>query len=188
MAESRRVKMTKRLIREAFLELLQMNPAGKITITEVCEAADVNRSTFYAYYESVYDLLKEIENDVLQRIPKPEKDFTPETQKEFIDLLVPFFEYIKKHGKTFSVLISSSNDSGFNSRLAQMLFEAMLNRDIINHSFYAKLGYVFSINGAIGMLKEWIDNDFPISSERFAKIAFEMSHKTNEVAYIQLNK
>lgn len=47
MKESRKTLMTKKVFRKVLLELLQSKPLSKITITEICEKADLNRSTFY---------------------------------------------------------------------------------------------------------------------------------------------
>ena len=47
MAENRRVRMTKAMIREAYIDFIVENPDEKPSVTEVCERADVNRSTFY---------------------------------------------------------------------------------------------------------------------------------------------
>ncbi len=58
------------MFREVLLELLQSKPLSKITITEICEKADLNRSTFYAHYVEVRDLLHEIENEMISNIPK----------------------------------------------------------------------------------------------------------------------
>ena len=67
--QNRRVRMTKRLMQEALLEHLELNTLENITITSLCDPADVNRSTFYKYYKEPADLLKEIEQDFLDRIP-----------------------------------------------------------------------------------------------------------------------
>ena len=120
---------------------------------------------------------------MLQRIPKPAKDFTDANTKEYLEELVVFFEYIKKHHDTFAVLIVNSGDGNFNQRLTDSLFHTMLSTDIVKQSFYSKLGYVFSVNGVIGMIKEWIENDFPITSREFADTALQMSMHANEVIY-----
>ena len=44
---------------EAFLTLLEKKDFGYITVKEICEAAGVNRSTFYLHYETIADLLSE---------------------------------------------------------------------------------------------------------------------------------
>lgn len=43
----------------AFLELLEKKDMEYITVKEICEAAGVNRSTFYLHYETIDDLLAE---------------------------------------------------------------------------------------------------------------------------------
>ena len=91
MPENRRVKMTKSMMKEALLELLEKKPLDKITVKDVCENADVNRSTFYSYYESIEQLLLEIEDDVLNQLPmypdSPEGEVTGGDVLQHIQLL-----------------------------------------------------------------------------------------------------
>ena len=47
--ESRRVRITKRLMKEALLELLEENELVNISVTAICKTADVHRSTFYDF-------------------------------------------------------------------------------------------------------------------------------------------
>ena len=49
--------MTKKIIKDTFIEMLEKKNIQKIYVRELCEKADINRSTFYKYYESQYDLL-----------------------------------------------------------------------------------------------------------------------------------
>lgn len=44
---------------KAFLELLEKKDFEYITVKEICEKAEVNRSTFYLHYETIGDLLDE---------------------------------------------------------------------------------------------------------------------------------
>ena len=64
--ENRRVKMTKSLLCSSFLTLLQGKPLSRITVKEICEGADVNRSTYYAYYTDPYDQLNQMVQTFLQ--------------------------------------------------------------------------------------------------------------------------
>ena len=61
--ENQRIRLTKSLLKNALLELLAQKPIEKIAICEICAHAQVNRTTFYKYYGSQYDLLAEIEED-----------------------------------------------------------------------------------------------------------------------------
>ena len=53
----RRVRYTKMVIRESFLDLLQTKDISQISIKEICEKADINRATFYSHYQDPYDLM-----------------------------------------------------------------------------------------------------------------------------------
>ena len=65
-----------RHIINAFIELRASRPLEKIMITELCEKADINKSTFYAYFKDIYDLSDQLEEQVIKRVleslPSPE--------------------------------------------------------------------------------------------------------------------
>ena len=46
-----------RRVKAAYLELLEENPSGRITVTEVARRAHINRITFYRLYETLDDVL-----------------------------------------------------------------------------------------------------------------------------------
>ena len=51
---------------KAFTKLLREKPIQRIAVKELCQEAGVNRSTFYAHYQDIYDLLTKIEEDMLE--------------------------------------------------------------------------------------------------------------------------
>ena len=72
-----RVRVTKMLIRKEFTQLLKEKPVQSITVRELCERTGINRSTFYNHYQDVYDLLEQIENEMLGETQRaPEKHFS----------------------------------------------------------------------------------------------------------------
>ncbi|MDT6952420.1 TetR/AcrR family transcriptional regulator [Companilactobacillus alimentarius] len=69
---NRRAKYTKKIIKETVLSLLQTKTIDIITVTEICKEADVNRTTFYRYYNDVYMCVDQIEKDFLDKLEVPE--------------------------------------------------------------------------------------------------------------------
>ena len=61
--ENQRVRITKMLLKDALTKLLYEKKIEKVTVSELCEAAGVNRSTFYKHYGSQFDVLDDIEKD-----------------------------------------------------------------------------------------------------------------------------
>lgn len=66
--EDRRVKYTKKTIKESFLDLFETKPLEKISVTEICNAADINRGTFYSHYSDPYDLKKKLEQEFIETV------------------------------------------------------------------------------------------------------------------------
>ena len=74
MKQDLRVAVTKRMIQEALIRLLKNKPIDKIKVNELCEESGINRATFYRHYETLQDILREIEADVIRAMPQPKTD------------------------------------------------------------------------------------------------------------------
>ena len=61
----RRVIKTKKAIRNAFAKLISEKDINKITIKDIADTADINRKTFYNYYSGVYEIIEEIERELV---------------------------------------------------------------------------------------------------------------------------
>ena len=69
MARSdQRTRLTRMLIRQAFTSLLKEKPVQSISVKELCERAGINRGTFYAHYTDIYDLMRQMEDEMMADI------------------------------------------------------------------------------------------------------------------------
>ena len=170
MADSRRVRLTKKMLKDAIVELLDSRPLEKITVTDLCTLADVNRSTFYAYYEEIGQLLREIEDDALAPPAAPE----PYSDDRFLATLEEFFDYVQRNERLFRVLLIQREDSSFNQRLLDFALARYQKTSPIGNALMDRYTYSFCINGVIGMMKEWITGHFPVSSREFAALVLHM--------------
>ena len=64
----KRVSKTERLIENTFFDLIQENDVYLITIKDICERAQISRSTFYDHYEDYYVFLKSINDQIVQEL------------------------------------------------------------------------------------------------------------------------
>lgn len=99
-AEYRSSIRSKNLIREAFIRLLEIKHPEKITISDIVNQADINRSTFYAHYKSTQDLLSLIAEEMLSEINFVLSDFN------FID----FIRDPRPTFKAFTAFINKNQD------------------------------------------------------------------------------
>lgn len=61
----RRVLKTKKAIRNAVVQLLTEKELDQINVTDIAQAADINRKTFYNYYSGVHQVVGEIEDELV---------------------------------------------------------------------------------------------------------------------------
>ena len=68
MTVDRRVKKTKRQLRQALMHLMTEKPSRSISVRELAERADINRGTFYIHDKDVGDLLQQLEDEMAERL------------------------------------------------------------------------------------------------------------------------
>ena len=66
MATDTRVRITKQIIKESFIELLKTNSLNKISVTQICKKAVINRVTFYKYYQDTFDLYEKLIDKLIE--------------------------------------------------------------------------------------------------------------------------
>ena len=75
--EDKRVKRTRKLLRQALAELMLEKEFKNITVTDLVRRADINRGTFYTYYRDVYDLREKVENEIIDSLRAAIQDGLP---------------------------------------------------------------------------------------------------------------
>ena len=86
-----RTRKTKRAIRNAFAKLLSQKEINDITVRDVAELAEINRKTFYRYYSGIYQVVDEIENEIVSAFESVIKDLD---LKDVLEDPYPIFEQL----------------------------------------------------------------------------------------------
>ena len=158
---------------QAFLDLLEKKDMEYITVKEICEAAGVNRSTFYLHYETIGDLLAEsmqYMNDQFLAHMKLRTDvFISRIQECPLDelylvtphFLTPYLEYIAQNKRLFRTALKNSGSLGLAktySRMTTHVFAPILKRFQIQEEDQNYL-LAFYIHGLMAIISEWLKND-----------------------------
>ena len=174
----RRVKYTKKIIKDTFLELLSKKDIKKITVSEICNIADINRATFYRYYLDVHNLLESIEDEFVCELKNAYKP--NETDKKSVyqfskTLLNVFLE----NKELLKVLFSTNENLTFLHDILEVAYVRCKERwekDIPNLSEeYMEYAAIFIFNGALGTINFWIKNDFDKDIEEISTIIETLS-------------
>ena len=157
----------------AFLDLLEKKDIEYITVKEICEAAGVNRSTFYLHYETIGDLLAEsvqyMNEQFLEHMKLEAEVFVSQIQECPLDelylvtptFLTPYLEYIAKNKRLFRTALKNSGSLGLNktySRMMEHVFIPILERFQITEEDRTYM-LAFYIHGLMAIISEWLKND-----------------------------
>ena len=168
----------------ALISLLKKKSFDYITISEICETAGVNRSTFYLHYETVGDLLEETTRYLLDDFLSY---FSIDIQSVALNLtncelnellfvsdkyLTPYFTYIKDHKEVFGTALLHNKTLGFDDvykRMFDNIFNPILDRFNYPQSDrpYVMMYYLCGINAIVS---EWLKNKCDKSIEEISEI------------------
>ena len=168
----RRVKYTKATIEDTFLNLLEKKDIGSITVTEICEKADINRATFYRYYIDIYDLLKNIQDSFIDEIKASNamiylKDYTVYNfTKEILEIFYHNKQLVK-------ILFDTNNSIYFITEVLEVAYEKASSKwfNSFPEMDESEIEYaaVYVFNGALGVINYWIKNNFDKDIDEVSK-------------------
>lgn len=174
----RRTRYTQQVIKETFIHLISEKEINKITVSEICKIADINRATFYRYYLDVYDLLSKIEEEFVKELKKAAKESEEEyTISSFTKKLLSIF---LDHKDLVKILFSAKNNINFLDEILEISYISFKKQwkdqlpDISEENIEYATIYVF--NGALGIINYWIQNDFDKEIDEIATFIENISY------------
>jgi len=174
-----RSQRTKQVISESFLELLKEKPATRITVTEICSMASINRATFYKHYLDVPDLQAALENEILSDFEIFLKDYRFSGAVRYQTVLVEMLTYLQQYGSRFYLLCSGNAGSELPVKAFQLIndfaFPIMRQKLPTGEEEKAKLLYQFLTHGCGALLVNWLRGDSKLSAEEVAEYIMRIS-------------
>lgn len=168
----------------ALISLLKKKPFEYITVSEICETAGVNRSTFYLHYETVGDLLNETVRYLLDDFLSY---FSPDTKAVSLNLmdceldelvfvcdryLNPYFTYVKDHKEVFATALLHNQTFRFEDvykRMYENIFNPILDR-FHYPSKDRKYVMMYYLNGINAIVLEWLKDGCQRPIDEMSKI------------------
>lgn len=164
MSRERIINQTKQLLKENLIELLDKKPLSKITIKELCERADINRTTYYRYYLDQYDQLEKIEDELFVNISIY---IYEAVEKNDISLVVErIINYIGNNKNEFKVLLQKG-DNEFQTKLLSYIGKIVFQHKANN--IKEEMDYIYKAQGYFGVIKEWIYGNLDITEDNLIR-------------------
>ena len=171
---NQRTRLSKILLKNALMDLLsEKGSVTKISVRELCERADLNRSTFYAHYSEPKGLLEEVEAELLDATREHLQKIGAENDIGAHRYLLSFLIYIKENDKPFRTLLIDAGDPEFRSKfMQQSIIQFVENLDIAFPKDQEQYIYSYILNGSTGVIIQWMRSDYSIDENALVDLLF----------------
>ena len=171
-----RVRYTKMMIRNSLLELLSTKPIAKITVTEICERAGINRATFYAHYS---DLLHGLESEIIEDVTHWVRPALTASGTDLKEVLTRLVEYIGENADICSILLSDKGDNSFQTKVVDVIEGQFMSswasaRQLSQED--AEYVYTFVALGSVGLIRKWLADGRKKPASEIADLIIKISN------------
>lgn len=174
----RRIRKTKSQLRAGLTRLMWEKSVKEITVKELVDEVDINRSTFYLHYADINQLLESLEQELLSEIIGVIQTHSiasfDETSFHFIQ---DIFTILAKNVDLCCALLGPNGDIAFVHQIENLIseqyfkvFQASFTKEITDIAYF----HAFCLTGCVGLIKSWLIQGAKESPEHMAKLAFTL--------------
>lgn len=187
-----RISRTMFAIRNAFAELVQEKGFENLLVKDITTKANINRGTFYLHYKDKFDLLDQIEHEIIREIEGIVRKVYSGENSEYlrIDAILPviveIFKYFSENSTLINSILSLKGDNSF-----QLRIKNVIRLNLFENSFFQKVGQVSNVtleipqeyfityiaSTHIAILEEWLARGCIETPEEmsiiFSKLVFQ---------------
>lgn len=174
----RRVRKTKTQLRNGLAMLMKEKSVGEITVKELVDQVDINKSTFYLHYPDISGLLYEIENDLAEEMERAIREHPIEKREDNgFYFLQDIFQVLDNNREIVSALVGPYGDMRFIQKVEVIL--ARNSREVLEQMFPEKSDqmdyfYAYCLNGCLGFVKTWLADKKSCTPEFAADFIYRM--------------
>jgi len=152
-----RTRYTNMVIKNSFFQLLKEKPINKITVKSICELSEINRATFYRYYSDPYDLLKQIQAELILEL---QKLIEKNSLENAADIIIAILNKMRENSELYMILFSEHGDSTFITQILSLSYQtSQSNRESMLPNIpkaQQEWFYYFFAQGCSSILDRWV--------------------------------
>lgn len=168
------------------MKLLKDKPISSVTVKEICVLADINRSTFYSHYLDQFDLLNQIEEEIIEDMNETLTSYIYNQNEDTLQVTEKMVEYVAENSDVCATLFSEHGDSSFKKRVMMVASEHTVKNWLSIYPIDSGISeYVsmFAVSGSIHLLENWLKNGMDKSPKELAEIINNLTNKG--LSYLQ---
>lgn len=176
-----RIVRTRRMLRDALVELLEEMDVEKISVNRLAERATINRVTFYLHYRDIPDMMEKMADEMIEDLrailQSPAARQSPAQQAEGWPLMVNLLEHIAENFRFYKVILTTRRTTVFTEKFLKLLTDMVVERidSPEGEANLAALGIQrdvvvwYGSSALIGTIISWLRNDMPYTPLYLAK-------------------
>lgn len=167
--QDRRVRRTQKLLKDSLIALLREKEFKNISVKDITDHADLNRGTFYLHYTDIYQLLNEIEDEILTDFEhilcsyEWSKDST-----SLVGVFTPIVEYVDEHRNVCQILFENNVSSDFLTRFHELIqrtaYDMIKTIFPCDNPLYYDMFFEYAAYGVMGIIRRWIHTPHPVNN------------------------
>jgi AcrR family transcriptional regulator len=173
----RRVRKTKALLRSGLAKLLESKSINEITVKELVDLVDINRSTFYLHYTDIYNMLEEIERNIISEVKRVIAAHPAEGSENTFPFIEDIFTILLDNKEICRALMGPNGDISFIHEIESIIAEysiQALKPMFPNAIEDVEYSFSFCLNGCLGLVKTWLLKDNNDSPQHMAELTYSM--------------
>lgn len=159
------------MIQHSFVELMKKKPVDKITVREICDSAQISRSTFYKHYRDIYDVQEKIEDEIKETAVELFKNIKKTGIKE---VLSQALETIRNNLDFYLAVFLQKNTSDLVKFLLEDYFKELNEESDISLSEVSEENREYILHyvswGCAGIINCWVKNGMKDSNDTVAEL------------------
>lgn len=170
----RRVRKTKAQLRAGLTKLMCIKSIKEISVKELVDEVDINRSTFYLHYADIFDMLEKIENEIMDEFVYMMNHNPIDNLKDLnFPLMTNIFTFIYNNADVCYALMGPYGDITFVNKMKQMISDMTLKNLVSMVPASVKdleLISSFCITGCVGIIENWLKSGTKESPEYMSEL------------------
>jgi AcrR family transcriptional regulator len=191
--EDRRVRRTRRLLREALLELVAEKGYDRVTVQDVIDRADLSRATFYAHFRDKDDLLLSGLDELEEGLREAMAGFVAEGQaasERALGSVQALLEHVAAHRWLYRGSVGGRAEAlvtrqlrGRLTAVARQHYQEMVDSNRWTPPVPLAMSAEFVIGGFLGVMWWWLEQDDPLPAERVVELLERLTTPALDAAF-----
>ena len=180
-SNSNQAMRTKNFLKKAFIEMVHKKGFSAVTVKDIVDHAQYNRTTYYVYYQNIYDLVEELMDEMFEAIQYYSMSkYKSESRMKVNEMTTNSFDllyYIYDHRDYFTLILLEDTLPNIHRQLPEAVFILLKDKFDIQYGVPNVDDYsqkLFMAHGTAGIITDWIARNFDVTpnemTERLIRI------------------